>query len=283
MFNKLGLSLNRTKFVKPKFVNQLTNKRFNSVKYPPPLSHYETKPRRHWRYGLFAFIIGAIVSYNYPLYTIGDKLIALPDESDIEGKKKYIEDLEAKLQSLPLVKHYQEDKDYKQYRGWNHLDSTPSGLSEFHGTLLTPGGIAVEPISFHCQKTGDDVVILHVGRRLAGYPFIVHGGILGMIVDEVFKSNLIKEFPNLSFDTVHTKNLQLNYSFPTFVNQFIVIRSSISKENSLENLYQVKSDVSTLGGMLLISANATLSSDIKPKLPENVPNSSHTGKRGWFW
>lgn len=258
---------------------QLTFKRFNSVKYPPPLSYYESKPRRNWRFGLIAFIAGAAISYNYPLYTIGDNLIKLPDDNDIEGKKRYTDELEAKLKSLPLVKHYQNDKDYIEYRGWNHLDTTPSGLSSFHGTLLTPGGIAIPPISFHCQKTGDDVVILHVGRRLSGYPFIVHGGILGMLVDEIFKSNLIKEFPNLSFDSVHTKSLDLNYSFPTFVNQFIVIRSNMSKINTNENLYQVKSDVSTLGGMLLISANATLSSDISPKLPETIASE----KRGWFW
>lgn len=261
---------------------QLISKRFNSVKYPPPPSHYERKPRRFWRFGLILFVLGATVSYKYPLYTIGESLIPLPDDSNIDAKRKYAADLEQRLQSLPLVKHYKDDQDYTEYRGWNHLDTTPSGLSNFHGTLLTPGGIAIPPISFHCQKTGDDVVILHVGRRLAGYPFIVHGGILGMIVDEVFKTNLIKEFPNLSFDTVHTKSLELNYSFPTFVNQFIVIRSSLTKVDTIENVYNVKSDVSTVGGMLLISANATLSSDVAPKSPEDTI-SKQESKHGFFW
>lgn len=261
---------------------QLVSKRFNSVKYPPPPSHYERKPRRNWRFGLIMFALGAATSYNYPLYTIGESLIPLPDDSDAGAKRKYSSDLEQKLQALPLVKQYKDDPEYTEYRGWNHLDTTPSGLSNFHGTLLTPGGIAIPPISFHCQKTGDDVVILHVGRRLAGYPFIVHGGMLGMIVDEVFKTNLIKEFLNLSFDTVHTKSLELNYSFPTFVNQFIVIRSSLKKANTVDNVYNVKSDVSTVGGMLLISANATLSSDIVPNTPEASPIKKE-GTHGYFW
>lgn len=268
------------RIVRDNRIIQLAPKRFNSVKYPPPLSHYERKPRR-WRFKLLAFIVGASIAYNYPLYTIGESLISLPDDSDIEAKRKYTLDLESKLESLPLLKHYRENQDYKEYRGWNHLDTTPSGLSEFHGSLLTPGGIAVPPISFHCQKTGDDVVILHVGRRLAGYPFIVHGGILGMIVEEVFKSNLIKEFQNLNFNNVHTKSLQLNYKFPTFVNQFLVIRSSMSKVNTAENLYNVKSDVSTLDGTLLILAEATLSSDVTPKLSEN--DTTNPKKTGWFW
>lgn len=261
---------------------QLVSKRFNSVKYPPPPSHYERKPRRNWRFGLIMFALGATMSYNYPLYTIGESLIPLPDDSDADAKRKYSSDLEQKLQALPVVKQYKDDPEYTEYRGWNHLDTTPSGLSNFHGTLLTPGGIAIPPISFHCQKTGDDVVILHVGRRLAGYPFIVHGGILGMIVDEVFKTNLIKEFHNLSFETVHTKSLELNYSFPTFVNQFIVIRSSLKKANTADNVYKVQSDVSTIGGMLLISANATLSSDIVPNAPATSPIKKE-GTHGYFW
>lgn len=129
---------------------QLVSKRFNSVKYPPPPSHYEPKPRRKWHFGLILFALGAAVSYNYPLYTIGESLMSLPDDSDIDAKRKYSSDLEQKLQSLPLVKKYKDDPDYTEYRGWNHLDTTPSGLSNFHGTLLTPGGIAIPPISFHC-------------------------------------------------------------------------------------------------------------------------------------
>lgn len=105
---------------------------------------------------------------------------------------------------------------------------------------------------------------------------------LGMIVDEVFKTNLIREFPNLTFDTVHTKSLELNYSFPTFVNQFLVIRSSSNKNRTADNVYSVKSDVSTMGGMLLITANATLSSDIVPKASTSAP-SQKEGKHGYFW
>lgn len=258
---------------------QIGWRRFYSVKYPPPPSYYERKPRRLGKYGLIMFVLGASITYNYPLYSLGEKLIELPDDSDITAKEKYINDLELKLQNLPIVKKYRNDADFEEYRGWNHLDTTPSGLSNFHGTLSTPGGIAIPPISFHSQETGDDIVILHLGRRLSGYPFIVHGGILGMVVDEVFKTNLTKEFPNLSIDNIHTKSLELNYKFPTFVNQFIVIRSSLTKVDQVNNLYDVKSDVSTLGGMLLIVSNAKLSSDINPA----TNGTNKEAKSGWFW
>lgn len=270
----------------------LANKRLYTVKYPPPPSHYDkptSKKSRTFKIGLLFFIIGSSVSYNYSLYELGEKLIPLPDIESAEECNKYNMKLENQLQTLPTVLKYRNDPNYIEYRGWNHLDTTPSGLSSFHGSLLTPGGIAIPPISFHCQETGDDIVIVHVGRRLSGFPFIVHGGILGTIVDEVFKTNLIKEFPNLSFDNIHTKELNLTYKFPTFVNQFIVIKSSIMKnENSDQLTYNVISNVSALCGRLLISADATLSSDIspttkthKPHLLDEPPISST--KRGWFW
>jgi hypothetical protein len=265
------------------------SKRFYTIKYPPPPSYYDTKKPRSFRFGILFFIIGATISYNYPLYNLGEKIITLPDEKDEKACNKYTADLENQLQKLSIVNKYRNDPNYVEYRGWNHLDTTPSGLSSFHGTLLTPGGIAVPPISFHCQENGDDLVIVHVGRRLSGYPFIVHGGVLGTIIDEVFKTNLIKEFPNLSFDTVHTKSLELNYSFPTFVNQFIVINSSLMKtDNNDDTTYSVQSDVSTLDGSLLIKANAILSSDISPSsksasTPTILQQGPGTCKKGWFW
>lgn len=268
------------------------NKRLYTVKYPPPPSHYDkpTSSKTHtFKFGLLLFIIGSTISYNYSIYELAEKTVPLPSNGIAEDCNKYTMDLENKLQKLPIVSKYRDDPNYIEYRGWNHLNTTPSGLSSFHGSLLTPGGIAIPPISFHCQKTGDDVVIVHVGRRLSGFPFIVHGGILGMIVDEVFKTNLIKEFPNLSFDNVHTKELNLRYKFPTFVNQFIVIRSSIMKNNNDDkSTYKVESNVSALSGRLLVSADATLSSDISPSTKIlksdlqddfSIPNV----KRGWFW
>lgn len=258
----------------------VTRRGVANVKYPPPLAHYESlkKPRKYtFKIGLLCFLMGATITYNYPLYTLGEKLIELPDDNDLEAKASYVEGLEKKLQSLDIVTKYRNDGRFKEFRGWNHLDSGNASLSSFHGTLTTPGGVAIKPISFHSDETGEDVVIVHLGRRLAGYPFIVHGGILGMVMDEIFKSNLIKEFPALNFDTVHTKNLKLNYKFPTFVNQFIVIKSSLAKINDVENVYSVQSDVSTLDNMLLIQAEASLVSDVSPTVSQ-----SKSKTKGWW-
>lgn len=264
----------------------------STVKYPPPYAHYEPKksPKRTFKLGVILFVLGATITYNYPLYTLGETLIKIPDEKDEAGTKQYIDNLESSLQSLPLVAKYRSNPDYVESRGWDNLDNTTLGLSNFHGSLAKPGGIAIPPINFHNDETGDDMVILHVGIRLSGYPFIVHGGILGTVVDEVFKSNIRKEF-NIDINKIHTTSLQLNYSFPTFVNQFIVIRSSVSKINSSDNVYNVESDVSTMGNMLLMKASSTLKSDTppakQPKLGLIQDSNDHkelpTKKKGWFW
>jgi hypothetical protein len=288
--------LRRVSLTRPLLLPQCQLIRPYSIKFPPPPSHYEkSTPRRFGKLTLLAFLLGASITYTYPLYTLGEKLAPLPDESDAAANEKYLASLESKLQSLPIVNKYRNDPAYVEQRGWNHLDTTKSGLSSFHGTLTTPGGIAIAPLSFHCAETGDDVVIVHVGRRLSGYPFLVHGGILGAISEEVFKSNVIKEYPNLTYDTLHTKNLNLNYKFPTFVNQFIVIKSSLHTKNALENTYSVSSDLSTLGGTKLIKAQATLVSDVLSAITNTAianntvtpatpaPTATSTKPKGWFW
>lgn len=233
---------------------------YSTIKYPPPPSHYETKPaKKYWKkISFLAFVSGAIITYNYPIYTIVEKSIPLP--KDEEETTKYNENLESKLNNLPLVNHYRNDKSFIESRGWHHLETATAGLEGFHGTLLTPGGIAIPPLAFHSEN-GDDIVFVHVGRRLSGYPFIVHGGILGSIIDETQKANIIKEFPYLTPDTIHTKSLNVKYKFPTFVNQFIVIRSSVNKSDPNSKTYTTKADISTIGGTLLMEATSTLSAE----------------------
>lgn len=257
---------------------------YSSVKFPPPYAHYHRKRRSYFKPALLFFIAGAALSYNYSLYELGERRFPLPLTSDSKSISQFNERLESRLQALPIVKELRTDPNFVEYRDWNHLDSSPTGLSNFHGTLRTPGGISIPPLSFHCQETGDDIVIVHVGRRISGYPFLVHGGMLGMLVDEIFKSNLIKEFPNLTFDNVHTKSLDLKFKSPTFVNQFLIIKSNSAKLDTVNNDYIVNSHISTTDGKVLVQASAVLSTDTN-SLTSSVPTRPLEKKTntGWFW
>lgn len=259
-------------------VNLLTAVRAVHVKYPPPPSHYDTTPQQNihsrsytLRICASLFILGALISYNYPLYTIGEKLHPLPStDSDLNH---YTAHLESTLSAIPLVANLSKDKNYTLSRGWNHLDLTGAGLPTFHGTLRTPGGIAIPPIAFHNTSSSHDLAIVHLGRRLSGFPFIVHGGITGMVTEETFKAAIQRHYPHLHYNDIHTKSLSLNYKSPVFVNQFVILDSSITQID--DNSYSLNGEMKSLDGKVLLKATATLSTESF--------NNTHKSSSYWPW
>ncbi|TID14973.1 hypothetical protein CANINC_004644 [Pichia inconspicua] len=237
------------------------------VKYPPPPAHYDqptsnSKPSHTFRISLTLFIIGATISYNYPLYNLAESFFPLPNDDPI-SIEKYNEKLQSQLNALPIVSELANDSNFTSHRGWNHLDLSATGLPSFHGTLKAPGGIAIPPLAFHNSKTNQDLVIVHLGRRLSGFPFIVHGGISGMVIEEIFKAALQRDHPNLHYNNIHTKSIQLNYKSPVFVNQFVIISSNQSKID--DSHYTLSGEMKSLDGKTLLKATATLSTDSPSK------------------
>lgn len=198
----------------------------------------------------------------------------VPDADNEAGTALYTLALEKKLQNLPIVQQLEADPKYTHFRTWDQLKESTAGMSEFQGAIAVPGGITLPPYHFHSQETGDDIVILHVGKRLSGYPMIVHGGMLGMLIDEVFKRNVNSEFA-IPVNEIHTTNLKINYKFPCFVNQFIVIKSNAKKTDG--GLYEVNGDVSTVDGRLLLQGTTKFKSNTKPIGGGPEP------KAKWFW
>lgn len=94
-------------------------------------------------------------------------------------------------------------------------------------TLDTPGGIAVAPRFYHNPLTKETVGIYHLGMKLTGYPFIVHGGILATVLEDLMQEavKLTRAKPGKK-----TKELVLSYKMPTFANQFVVVRTTKVEE-----------------------------------------------------
>lgn len=221
-----------------------------------------------------SFIAGSIISYNYSIFELSEMYQNVPNVEDTAASALYTMNLEKKLQKLPIVEQLKSDPNYTHFRSWDQLKESTAGMSAFQGTISVPGGIALPPFHFHSQETGDDIVILHVGKRLSGYPMIVHGGMLGMLTDEVFKRNVNSEFA-IPVNEIHTTNLKINYVFPCFVNQFIVIKSN-AKRNE-DGLFEVMGDISTIDGRLLLKGASKFKSDINPV------GGGPEAKGGWFW
>ncbi|AAS51534.1 ADL386Wp [Eremothecium gossypii ATCC 10895] len=90
-------------------------------------------------------------------------------------------------------------------------------------TLRRPGALSIEPLFFYNPKTKTTVGIYHLGMRLTGYPFLVHGGILATVL-----SDLMREAVTFVTGTDYevTEHIKISYCFPTLANQFVVVRTT---------------------------------------------------------
>jgi hypothetical protein len=189
-----------------------------------------------------AFIAGSVAAYFFPISTLFKELIneKLPTEEGqiIEFKKK----LEDKAESLPIFQKLIKDEDFKLIRAWNYIDENSQHFDDSYNvsadTLNVPGGVAIRPYIFCNDKTKETVTIIHVGERLCGYPFLIHGGMLFTILDEVLKRtssykfgiDIIEEYRPTN---IKTTSIELQYRFPTFANNFLIIKSKLKEDGKV--------------------------------------------------
>ncbi|ANB15632.1 Fmp10p [Sugiyamaella lignohabitans] len=136
---------------------------------------------------------------------------------------RYAEKLESKLESLPLVKQLSRDPQFQMVRPWDYVKEEKIGSIFTSGPLHTPGGVSIPPLLFANESERSIVTVVHCGHFLAGFPFLVHGGILSTALDEA-----LHRTASLSLGTYpkETARINLSYKRPTFVNQFLVIKTS---------------------------------------------------------
>ncbi|OBA19565.1 hypothetical protein METBIDRAFT_19233, partial [Metschnikowia bicuspidata var. bicuspidata NRRL YB-4993] len=127
-------------------------------------------------------------------------------------------------------------------------------------TLAQPGGIAVPPVIFHNRSTNDTVTIVHMGYRLCGYPFIVHGGMLATLLNETFKRNASLRHDAAGFlkDDYKVESLAISYRRPAFADQFFVLRTEQVPAPGPDRPAVYKSTIEAENGAVLVEAHATL-------------------------
>ena len=93
------------------------------------------------------------------------------------------------------------------------------------GTLLGPGKIPVPPLAF--TKEGEEIVVLlYLGTELCGHVGMVHGGMLGTLVDEGLARACFAALPN---KIGVTANLNINYRSPTKAGSYVVLKAKTQK------------------------------------------------------
>ena len=129
------------------------------------------------------------------------------------------------------------------------------------GTLLGRGKIPVPPLAF--IREGEEIVsITYLGTELCGHVGMVHGGMLGTMLDEGLARCCFAKLPN---KIGVTASLNINYRAPVKAGSFVVLKAKTKKVEGRKAW--VEGRIETLGegeepGQLLAEATALF---IEPK------------------
>jgi len=96
----------------------------------------------------------------------------LQDNSQIE---QYINSIEQKIFSLPIVKKLKNDSSYQESRGYEHVTDEQLEHHFTARTLSGKGKVTVRPLIFFSEEKKESITILHIGDRMCGHNEIVHG------------------------------------------------------------------------------------------------------------
>lgn len=139
-----------------------------------------------------------------------------------EGVKEYKKKLTARADQLPVVKQLKQC-------GYTEVFSSSVAPKNtlIDKTLSVPGAIAIPPKFYYNPQTKETVGIYHLGMRLAGYPFLVHGGILATVMEDLMRES-VKLIKGVKTET--TDGITVSYKFPTLANQFVVVRTTKAEQ-----------------------------------------------------
>ncbi|KAF0269096.1 hypothetical protein FOG51_01514 [Hanseniaspora uvarum] len=142
------------------------------------------------------------------IYTNND--ISLRDTDILEYRRKLLH----KLENLPILNRYLND---------GYLATITGQEYELIKSL---GGIDIPPKTLFEPKTKKLVDIVHIGVKLQGYPFMLHGGMSSDIISQfMVKCLKFEDFEGTTKDTEYLlKNLKVEYKSPVFVNRFIILK-----------------------------------------------------------
>ncbi|KDQ32477.1 hypothetical protein PLEOSDRAFT_1087490 [Pleurotus ostreatus PC15] len=201
-----------------------------------------------------SYTIGSI--FPPPPFTILFPRAAPPPPSnpDSEESKRYTEDLEGKLHTLPSVQAHRtsEAQGWYETRPYANFPEERRVNNLTAGALRGPGKLALKPLVRARKDETEALVWIHLGRGLCGHDGIVHGGLLATLLDETLARQAISNLP----DKVGvTAQLSINYKAPTRADQFILIKTKLVEAKGRKA--RVSGVVEDLEGNILVEATAT--------------------------
>ena len=125
--------------------------------------------------------------------------------------------------ALPLVAKMSRDPEWEQ---WDAYESLPKDRREHRLTTGPLGGIRGigHQRVFHNMKTDEYVVLVWLGKGLAGWPGVVHGGCIATVLDECLGRAALAGFDGGSGVTAQ---LDIEYKKPVVSGEWWIIRTKV--------------------------------------------------------
>lgn len=202
--------------------------------------------------GLLTVGTGASAGYAYPPFDMVQNFESPLPKKFTKEAHSYSSNIDKDLLKLPIVKKLMQDNRYECHRAWSNDPDKDKSSIFTAGTLRNePGGLNITPLVFVDKENKSTISIAHCGRKLTGFPLIVHGGILGTLLDEALGRTAF-----LSFDEPVgvTANLTLNYKSPTMAHQFLIVKTSTDESNTTNKKAKVMGTIETVNGKKLVEA-----------------------------
>lgn len=165
---------------------------------------------------------------------------------DAPEVEKYENELMNRLENLSLVRQLRDNGYVEIHSNGNEIGGKTNDRLILQ-SLSSPGAIAIPPRFYYNPDKKDTVGIYHLGMKLTGYPFIIHGGILATVLEDLMRES-VKFVMDKKGEKI--KDLKISYKMPTFANQFVVVRTtSIEQKGKTINL---KADVMDQSGQRVL-------------------------------
>ncbi|KAG0249582.1 hypothetical protein DFQ27_009917 [Actinomortierella ambigua] len=172
--------------------------------------------------------------------------------------------LELEMEQLSAVQEYKlkaKNGDWKEANPYWFLTSHTEKHHLTAGTLRGENMLSVRPLKFDRKDKKATVLFMHLGRSLCGHDGIIHGGMLGTILDEA--TGFIA-LPNLPLRIGFTAALNINYRKPVKADQFVMVVAEFERLEGRKGytkaaIYDMEGNVLTEATALYVSPKNAVS------------------------
>lgn len=137
----------------------------------------------------------------------------------VSGSPAYVSQY---IDRLGLVQELAKDPRYKLHKPWD-VDRTIMTKN----VMQIEGGIADPLVFVDKLNRGHTIAVTHCGSRTCGFPYLVHGGLLGLLLEDSLTEAAA------SMGKTGIKNMRLSYKHPTLVNQAVIIETFRTENDKL--------------------------------------------------